>query len=113
MKWFVLALMLSSCSVVLRDADTYKAEVSWWLRAMTASTHALRPFVVEHCKCVGGSFTTEACEEAAGTLAVLDSRATWHAQMMLFAAKLTEVDPGPTPKVANPLTYCPQSEVTP
>lgn len=111
MRWFVFAIMLSSCSSVLRDADTYKTEVAWWLQATKTSANALRPFVSEHCRCVDGSFTTSACEEAAGTLAVLDARASWHAQMMLFEAKLTETDPGSAPKIANLLAYCP--EVTP
>ena len=106
--WTVaVVILLASCHGVVRDENTYKAEVGFMNAAALQEADSIVYLVKSGCKCEGGKFVLPECEKAAHRAMVVQSRVPWHTAMMLYNARLLDerpsVDP---PAIPTSTTLC-------
>ena len=99
---FLLSL-LGGCGHrhVLRDANTYQAEINQYDNWAVQQAKYLRGFIEEHCTCDPNverpQFNEVKCEEAAAYVLTVEYRHEWHKQMSLYNGGLIEEEPAGTP----------------
>jgi len=108
----LLFTLLGGCGhrYVLRDANTYQAEINQYDNWAVQQAKYLRGFIEEHCTCEsdaeGPQFNEVKCEEAADYVLTVEYRHEWHKQMSLYNGGLVEVEPAGLPP-AIPSPMCP------
>lgn len=105
----VLAGVLAGCpAAVLRQRDTYVAEVTFTDRLLREGAPAVRHFVQRHCVCEANVWralpgdadaTADLCRDRVDWWLVYTARWGWHRNMMLFNARLLDVRPGAAPAI--------------
>ena len=105
---FIALALTTGCvhQTVLRDAQVYKAEVAQYDSWATQQSKYLRGFIEEHCECDGTDFTDSDCSKAADFVLTIEARHSWHLDMSLYNASLTDERPSETPPEIAPLV-CP------
>ena len=97
-------IWLFACgSVVIRDADTFKLETAAALARQQEAATALR-------SAIAAADSREECLQYAAPLAVIDAYAENQARRALYLAGLASEDPGPSPTLSAPDSYCPLVE---
>jgi hypothetical protein len=112
---FLIPLLVLSCHPqICRDKNVYANEITFITQVNQQSGDKLETLIKTSCKCKDNKFVDKNCEDAAQLVALLKSRLSWHASMMLYNAKITTVRPSDTPPVIPPPeTYCPKEEIIP
>lgn len=109
MKMIILVpmLMFLGCAGIIRDTNTYKAEVGFLGAASLQQADSIIQLVKAGCKCENGKFTTPVCDQAAHRALVVQARVPWHTAMMMYNARMVDdrpaVDP---PAVPSPSSLC-------
>lgn len=102
-----VAISLASCHGIIRDENTYKAEVGFMNAAAMQEADSIVYLVKSGCKCDNGNFVLPECEKAAHRAMVVQSRVPWHTAMMLYNARLLDERPSVNPPaVQTSTTLC-------
>ena len=101
----------SSCNdQIVRDRETYKAEVNLMEQFSVQQANILAEFIKTDCKCVKDDFPNEQCTRAAVIVILVRRRIKWHKDMMLYNAGLLPENERPSkepPDTPAPQTLCP------
>lgn len=111
-----LVVMIVSCAhqdkrVVLRDGQTYRAELEFLQLAL----HESNSLLVEHldigdCTCnAQGEWSSKLCEKTARHVLIVRTRVPYHVWMMLYNADMRAEPPLEIPDVGHPSELCPVS----
>ena len=102
MRFFVRALivlgLLGCTEHVVRDTVVYQTELNQYDTWAVRQAALLKGFVAAYCTCdVNKKFTTPECAQSADYILTVEARASWHKDMSLFLAGITETRPPETP----------------
>lgn len=105
MRLLVLSILVAGCSgTVLRDKDTYVAEVTFTDRMVQGGAGAVRDVLTHQCECQGGTWrstsanvTDRLCQDDADWWTVYAVRWGWHRDMMLYNGRLRDTRPPTAP----------------
>jgi hypothetical protein len=101
-----MVLVAGCASTVVRDRDTYRAEVIFTDHMLREGAPAVRDHVLTQCTCDGGvwrsngsGITDPQCRTYADWWMVYTARWAWHRDMMLYNARVTTVRPPVAPPI--------------
>lgn len=107
---FLLVLLtLNGCTpTIVREANVYRAEMTWYTQAAVEQARYLEWSLPQHCTCTERKFDDPQCEKAAKTALTAKTRAPWHTAMALFNAGMVAERPSETPpEIPVAETLCP------
>lgn len=114
MRWVGIAFVLMSAgcpATVLRQRDTYVAELAFTDRMIRESAVSVQSFLLDRCACQDGTWrsthdgTPDAvCRAQAEWWQVYSVRWSWHQSMMRYNARISDTRPGPPPVL--PVNRC-------
>lgn len=108
----LVVLGITGCKhrTVIRDTNTYRAEIDQYDTWAVQQAKYLRGFIAEHCECGGAPegdpFKTDECEKAADFVLTIEARHAWHRDMALWNARLISEEPAKQPPEI-PALACP------
>ena len=106
-------LSMAGCKqYIVRDGQTYNAEIAWFGEAGSGTAELSRQLVERECTCdEDGYFEDAVCEELADNIVTIEARMEWHQEMARYNAGLTEERPPKEPPEIPPAeSLCPGGE---
>ena len=112
----ILGFAILSCGPAIRDKEVYGAEVDFMDAVAEEQIEHGIALINESCKCetIAGisGFVTEACQDLAQTIVVVQSRMKYHTSFMRYLGGLTKTrPPKEPPEVPDTNTLCPSATV--
>ena len=103
-RWILMGVLTGCSGTVLRDRDTYIAEVAFTDRVVQGGAGAVRDVLTHQCECGSGSWrsvsanvTDRLCRDYADWWTVYAVRWSWHRDMMLYNGRLRDARPSVVP----------------
>lgn len=98
----LLSFNISCHDQIVRDKNTYIAEVNLMEQFSVQQANLLAEFIQLNCRCEDNRFIDDQCTRAANTVLLVRKRIQWHKDMMLFNGGITDLRPTTTPPLVPP-----------
>ena len=88
-----LVLLTGCTKYVIRERETYEAEVRFIERLSSETSTTLKDIVGKFCVCTDGQWSNRVCADAEVKQALFEQRLPYHTGMMLYLAGIEKREP--------------------